>query len=72
MSKASYIVTVDDHHRDKLDVVANRLRDAGMAVRNQLHAAGAITGEIESDEAGQLASIPGVAHVSPSRELRAS
>jgi hypothetical protein len=73
MSKSTYIVTVSQDHRDKLGVVADRLRKAGMDVPGdgELKFLGAIRGNIEPDKAEALSDIEGVAHVTRSGQVQA-
>lgn len=73
MSKATYIVTVSQDHRDMLPDVARRLREAGMDVPSDgvMTFLGAIRGDIEPEKADALKQLTGVAHVSPSGQVRA-
>ena len=73
MSKATYIVTVSQDHRESLPAVADRLRMAGMDVAPDgvMKFLGAIRGEIEPDKAEELSRIEGVSHVTRSGQVRA-
>ena len=73
MSKATYIVTVNQDHREMLPKVAERLRTAGMDVAPDgvMKFLGAIRGEIEPERAEELSRIEGVSHVTRSGQVRA-
>jgi hypothetical protein len=63
-------VSVDDEHLDRLENVADRLREAGMQVDRALPAIGTITGAVAASKLAALRAIEGVADVEESREYQ--
>ena len=57
------VVTVDERHVDRIQQVADALRQAGLDVHQVLGTSGIITGNVESSQRASLASVPGVVAV---------
>jgi hypothetical protein len=56
-------VTVDDGHRDQMDVVVAALTASGMQVERALGALGIVTGQAPVGARASLLAVPGVASV---------
>lgn len=54
------MVTVDESHRDQLDVVTHHLASAGLAVSDKFALGGVIVGEIATVDLAKLRRIAGV------------
>jgi hypothetical protein len=63
-------VSVDDEHLDRLENVADRLREAGMRVERALPTIGTITGAVPASKLQAVRAIEGVADVEESREYQ--
>jgi hypothetical protein len=63
-------VSVDDEHLDRLENVADRLREAGMQVDRALPTIGTITGAVAASKLPALRAVEGVADVEESREYQ--
>ncbi len=57
------VVTVDERHIDRIQQVADALRQAGLEVNQILGTGGIITGNVEPSKRASLASVPGVVAV---------
>ena len=59
------LVSIDDAHRDQMDKVAERCREAGLEVDQALGEVGIITGSIPQGKVSGLSGVKGVASVEP-------
>ena len=70
MSKVSLLVSVDDEHLDRFSEVVKGLKEAGMAVEQEMEGIGTVTGSIDSEKVEQLSKVEGVSHVEQSRRFQ--
>lgn len=63
------LVTVAPDRRAEIGALADRMREAGMAVEAILAPIGVVTGTATPAQAASVASLPGVAGVEPDRTV---
>jgi methylmalonyl-CoA mutase cobalamin-binding subunit len=64
------VVTVDEMHVDRIQQVADALRQAGFEVNQVLGTSGIITGNVEPSKRASLASVPGVMAVEDDQTIQ--
>ena len=69
MSKVNLLVSVDDEHMERLSEVAEKVKDVGMDVEQELEEIGVITGSIDSEKVEPLRKVEGVSQVEESRRF---
>ena len=67
MNRVQITVSIDDAHADRIDEVAERLKETGMDVEQTMQIVGVVTGSIASDRMSSLYSIEGVKAVEADR-----
>lgn len=69
-AKVEVVVTVEDAHLDKIVVVAQRLKAAGLTASQTLTAAGIITGSVAQHDVDGLKKVVGVRTVEVSGDVQ--
>ncbi len=70
MSVKSYTVTVNDEAMAAMAEMADRLRDAGLAVTDRLDAIGVFVGRAEESHLSRIRDVRGVTAVEEERTVR--
>jgi hypothetical protein len=65
------MVTIDEHHRDKLDAVAGHLEAAGLNVAEKFTLGGVIVGEVAPANLAKLHAVEGIKAIEEEPTFRA-
>ena len=65
------LVTVEDQHRDEMEILARRLKSAGMDIAEMFPLGGVIAGAIASSDLGKIRAVEGIASVEEEPQFRA-
>ncbi len=71
LSITRIIVTVDDQHLTRIQMVVTELQSAGMKIEQVMSTVGIISGEVSLSRLSILQTIPGVLNVEPDEPMTA-
>jgi hypothetical protein len=63
------VVSASDDHLERMDELAERLRQSGMQIDTLLKTLGALTGSVSRSKLAELGKLEGVSSVEPEREV---